>query len=113
MLAEADRSLYLTADSDLGTCAKANGTFSTLDYAVTDSWARYLILVTKVRLDVPMSPHRRVTFVMDFVAQRQVEISVRCPLLPPEAPVGPRPRPHDWRKELQQTLSDVQRFRAT
>ena len=67
MLHAADRQVFISADPDEGTCRRHDGTFATLDYALSDARARYLVTEVKTRLDVAMAPHRPVvcTFNLD------------------------------------------------
>ena len=96
MLHGADRQVFISADPDEGTCRRHDGTFATLDYALSDARARYLVTEVKTRLDVAMAPHRPVVCTFNLDCSREVEVVAKCPRLPAERVFGPTPEAPDW-----------------
>ena len=74
VLAPWPRELHISADVDRGTCRRPDGTFATLDYAVSDARAVFLIKSVEAREDVPLAPHRAVqVYLRASAAAKRVE----------------------------------------
>ena len=88
--------VWILYDPEEGTCAKGDGTFSTLDFSLADSRGRLLMRKVSARLDVKLSPHRPVEFEFEEDLNKEVQVEVKCRRLPVDRVVGPFPAPPEW-----------------
>ena len=88
--------VWILHDPEEGTCAKGDGTYSTLDFSLTDSRGRLLVRKVAARLDVKMSPHRPVVFEFEEDTSKEVQVEIKCPRLLVDRVVGPFPAPPAW-----------------